>query len=242
MNYYELQKLSELELVKKIKYSSSKEEYNVACTVIINKYKNLVNKQWTLLCSQLSNTSWADKYKNDFYSLSYEAVIKAISKIDLTKVKENFLIVQMASWYVGNVRTELIKKIIKVESKLEPIIKIKANHTDDESNYFVDPAVEKAYSNSIGYMESPEYKLLETLGEENCEKSINTCLKKWSYTEQTIFKYLSYGKSKIEISKLMNIPKSKVYYLSNKMKKELSAELDKDKVEDTYLYLCYEYV
>lgn len=223
--------LSELEIIKKIISPTNRYEYNKACEIILKKYENLINKQWTILCNQI-DSNWANKYREDFYSLSYEAIIKAASKVDLNKTKSNFMLIQLASWYISNVRKELIKKIVKTEPYIESIYMVNTDiksNSDDVS--LVKPYVEQAFYNSIGYQEQPEYKYFKKLDEENCKRSINECLKKWDSIEHQIFNFLCDGKSKVEISKLLDIPKAKIYYLSSKMQKSLNEELVKNKKE-----------
>lgn len=234
----EMTELSELELIKKIKSPANRSEYNKACSIIFSKYENLIKKQWFTLCRQIAHPSWTYGYKDDFFSLSYEAILRAIDKIDLNRVKDNFLLIQMASWYVSNIRTDFIKKILKVEPRIESIYSASTDfksNLDGESTLSTKSYVEQAYYENIGYMEQPDYKYFEMLEEENCERSLNVCLKKWNSVELEVYEYLSKGKSKVEISKLLNIPKAKIYYISNKMKKDLTDEIEKGKKEYSYM-------
>ena len=223
-----LTNLSELEIIKKIKYSANKHEYNQACSIILKRYTNLINKQWSTLCKQIGYPGWTNNYKDDFFSLSYEAVLKAATKVDLNKVKDNFLLVQLASWYVCNVRKELTKKILKIEPLTESIYMINNDiRSNSDDVLVVKPYVEQAFYNSTGYQDQPEYKYFKKLDENNCEISINECLKKWDSIECEVFDYLCNGKSKVEIAKLLNIPKARIYYISKKMQKDLTVEIQK---------------
>lgn len=218
--------MPELEVIKIVKDpNTSERDYNLAAEFIIKKYEKMIHKHFWLLQKQLNNSTYVEAIKDDYYDEAYEALFKAIQKVDTDRVyDEKFKLLQLASWYIGNVRTKFIKQILKKNSKTKSIMTMSLD--EDENSNNLDPDVEKAYNEKIGYKYDPVYSYEIKEGEENCILGLNNCLKVWDKEEKKIFKMLENGKTKVEIANSMKVKPSKIYSITNKMSKDLKKELD----------------
>lgn len=218
-----MKEMTDVELYYILKNPTSKLEYNKAFSTVYLRYKRLIDKQWYILCKQL-NCGWTNNYKEDFYSLAGEAFMQAIARADESKFKDNFKFVQMVSWLVGNVRINLIKDIIRRESKLESVYGIDKN---SESKLTLKPRVQRAYYESIGFEEQPDYICEHEEQEEMLSISIELCKKKWSVKKKTIYEYMSRGVEPTEIAEKAHISQKSVSQTINLMNKDIRRELIK---------------
>ena len=226
--------MPEIELIRIIKNPKSKEtEYNLACEVLIKKYEKMIHYHWWKLQQELNKTGYVESVKEDYYDEAYEALFKAITKVDLDRITdENFKILQLASWYITNVRTKLRKKVLKNVSKNKSLVTI--NLKEDDESLTCDPDVEKAYNDQIGYKTDPIYSYEIQEGEDNCRNAVRECFNIWDDEQRKIYEYLEKGKNKTEISQMMGLPVTKVYTLTKKMKSDMKKILDYENLHYSY--------
>ena len=234
MNLEDMKKLPEIEIIRIIRNPQSSEmEYNRACEILVKKYERMIHYHWWKLQQELNNTGYVESAKEDYYDEAYEALFKAITKVDLNKVQdENFKILQLASWYITNVRTKIRKKVLKQHSKNRG--PITAEYRDDEDSTTIDYDIEKEYNESEGYKTDPIYSYELKEGEENCKNAIEKCMNKWTDEQKRIYEYLENGKNKTEISQMMGVPVTRVYILTKRMKADMKKFLDYDNLHYSY--------
>lgn len=234
MRFDELEKMPEIELIRIIKNPDTSETmYNEACEILIKRYEKMIHYHWWKLQQELNKTGYVNSVKEDYYDAAYEALFKAITKVDLDRIKdENFKILQLASWYISNVRTKLRKQVLTKVSKNKGLVTI-ALDNDEDSNV-IDSDVEKAYNESFGYITDPIYNYEVKEGEENCERALKECFSKWNSEEKQIYKYLEKGKNKTEISQMMGLPVTKVYSITKKMRSDMKKSMDYDNLYYSY--------
>lgn len=230
----EIKELPEIEIIRIIKDPKSSEiNYNRACEVLIKKYEKMIHYHWWKLQQELNKTGYVNSIKEDYYDEAYEALFKAITKVDLNKVKdEKFKLLQLASWYITNVRTKMRKKVINKISKSRSLVS--ANLKEDEDSTTFDSDVEMSYNEEFGYKTDPIYTYEIKEGEDNCDNAINECFRIWDDTEKEIYRYLEKGKNKAEISQIMGIPVTKVYTLTKRMKSDMKKAMDYDNLHYSY--------
>lgn len=224
----------EIELIKIVNNPNSPEiEYNLAAEVLIKRYEKMIHYHWWKLQKELNNTGYVNSIKEDFYDEAYEALLKAITKVDLNRIENNnFKILQLASWYITNVRTKMRKKVLTKVSKNKGLVTV--NLDDNEDSNVIDSDVEKAYNDEFGYRTDPVYSYEVQEGEDNCKSAVEKCLSIWDDEQRKIFRYLEKGKNKTEISQLMNLPTTKVYSLTKKMKSDMKKAMDYDNLHYSY--------
>ena len=221
-----LKKMSELDIIKLIKNpETSSRDYNLAANFIINKYSPMIHKHWWMLQRQMNSSSIVNSFKDEYYLEAYEALFKAIQKVDLSRIYDGkFKLMQLASWYISNVRAKYIretKKKLKIKS-IDSLNDLDRNNV----NISADPDVEISYWENCGYKESPEYQVCEIQeGEAICRRAIKYCMKKWTPIERQIFKQLQKGVNKNEIARVLNISSIKVYNKISKMKQDMRLAL-----------------
>lgn len=221
----DLKKMSELDVIRLIKDPNTPpKDYNTAAEFLVKKYSPMIHKHWWTLQRQMDNSDLVNSLKDEYYSEAYEALFVAIQKVDLSKIyDENFKLMQLASWYITNVRTKFIKETRK-KAKIKTVSSMKA--AENEADLTVDPDVEVAYWESGGYKINPEYQVCEIQeGENICNKAIDACMQKWSAVEREIFKYLQKGTSKTKIANLLGLSPIKVYSYTTKMKQDMKVAL-----------------
>ena len=221
----DLKKMSELDVIRLIKDPNTPpKDYNTAAEFLVKKYSPMIHKHWWTLQRQMDNSDLVNSLKDEYYSEAYEALFVAIQKVDLSKIyDENFKLMQLASWYITNVRTKFIKETRK-KAKIKTVSSMKA--AENEADLTVDPDVEVAYWESGGYKINPEYQVCEIQeGENICNKAIDACMQKWSAVEREIFKYLQKGTKKKKIANLLGLSPIKVYSYTTKMKQDMKVAL-----------------
>lgn len=221
----DLKKMSELDVIRLIKDPNTPpKDYNTAAEFLVKKYSPMIHKHWWTLQRQMDNSDLVNSLKDEYYSEAYEALFVAIQKVDLSKIyDENFKLMQLASWYITNVRTKFIKETRK-KAKIKTVSSMKA--AENEADLTVDPDVEVAYWESGGYKINLEYQVCEIQeGENICNKAIDACMQKWSAVEREIFKYLQKGTSKTKIANLLGLSPIKVYSYTTKMKQDMKVAL-----------------
>jgi len=230
----ELENTPEIELIKIVNNPNSPElEYNLAAEILIKRYEKMIHYHWWKLQQELNNTGYVNSIKEDFYDEAYEALLKAITKVDLSKVKDNkFRILQLASWYITNVRTKMRKRVLNKVSKHKSLVTVNLN--EDEDSNVIDSDVEKAYNEEFGYRTDPIYSYELQEGEDNCMSAVDRCFNIWDDTQKRIYRYLESGKNKTEISSLMGIPTARVYSLTKRMKSDMKKALDYDNLNYSY--------
>lgn len=230
----EFENTPEIELIKIVNNPNSPElEYNLAAEILIKRYEKMIHYHWWKLQQELNNTGYVNSIKEDFYDEAYEALLKAITKVDLSKVKDNkFRILQLASWYITNVRTKMRKRVLNKVSKHKSLVTVNLN--EDEDSNVIDSDVEKAYNEEFGYRTDPVYSYELQEGEDNCMSAVDRCFNIWDDTQKKIYRYLESGKNKTEISGLMGIPTAKVYSLTKRMKSDMKKALDYENLNYSY--------
>lgn len=226
-----MNEMSDVELFHLIKNPSCKLQYNKAFATLYNRYQRLFDKQWYMLVKQL-NCGWTNNYKEDFYSLASEAFMMSIDRADESKFQDNFKFVQMVSWLVGNVRINLIKDIIKRESKLESVYGV---DKDSENKLNVKSRVEIAYSTTVGYMDNPEHAFEQNEVEDMLNSAVEICRKRWSPIKTQIYGCLSEGLTNTEIATKLGITNRVVSHTISLMKKEIKRELTKIARKNKYI-------
>ena len=157
MTSKEMEKLPEIELIRIVNDPNSPEvDYNIAAEILIKKYEKMIHYHWWKLQKELNNTGYVNSIKEDFYDEAYEALLKAITKVDLNRIEnDNFKILQLASWYITNVRTKMRKRVLTRVSKNKGLVAV--NLDDGEDTNVIDSEVEKAYNDEFGYRTDPVY-------------------------------------------------------------------------------------
>ena len=234
MTSKEMEKLPEIELIRIVNDPNSPEvDYNIAAEILIKKYEKMIHYHWWKLQKELNNTGYVNSIKEDFYDEAYEALLKAITKVDLNRIEnDNFKILQLASWYITNVRTKMRKRVLTRVSKNKGLVAM--NLDDGEDTNVIDSEVEKAYNDEFGYRTDPVYSYEIKEGEDNCKSAVKKCFDMWDDEQKRIYRYLENGKNKTEISRLMGIPTTKVYSLTKKMKADMKKALDYDHLRYSY--------
>lgn len=228
MNCFE--KKCDKELVEIIKNEeTSRKDRNYAYEALFNRYKRCFDKNWYKLQLQMDKSRFIMSKEDDFYSDAYEAFLTAIDKVDLSKIENNnWKLIGYLDFYLRNVRSKIIKGIMKKESKVKSISYMNNINNDSSSEDIsrVDSDVEMSYWVTEGYKTEPEYRYLIEEEEERCVISINKCLKKWTPFEREIFELLKSGKSKSDIATIKNITPSRVYLVTKSMKKDFKKYME----------------
>lgn len=223
-----LKKMPEIEIIKIINNpNSTEDDYQAAANYLVGKYENQIHKHWWALQKELYGTGLADVYKEEYYDEAYDALLKAIRKVNPDRVyDEKFKLVQLASWYLSNVRKKIRKKCIKQlkTGVVKSLNSMTREYISDDSS-LIDPDVERAYNESKGYREDPFYILEEKETSYRCEKAIEKCESIWNDQELRVFKYLKEGKKKKEIADIMGLTTTSIYSITNRMKKDLKKYL-----------------
>lgn len=227
MTKSELKKLNDRELVSLIKSLENEENnylYNLACEVLMGRYEQQIHKNWWKLRAQMNNSQIIDSLKEEYYSEAQEAFWTAIQKINLDKVRDdNWKCVGWIDFYLRNVRTKMIKDTLQ-KGKIKSLTSMKEEEGVDES-LLVDPDVELAYWEDIGYKTEPSYAYEITEANEICANAVAYCRNGWDSYKNQIFDYLQEGKTRAEIAKIMGENPMKIYQVATNMKKDMKKAL-----------------
>ena len=234
MTRNDFENVPEIELIRIVNDPNSPEmDYNLAAEVLIKKYEKMIHYHWWKLQKELNNTGYVNSIKEDFYDEAYEALLKAITKVDLNRIENNnFKILQLASWYITNVRTKMRKRVLSKVSKNKGLVTM--NLDENEDSNVIDSDVELAYNEESGYKIDPVYSYEIKEGEDNCASAIKKCFQIWDEDQKKIYRYLEKGKNKTEISQIMGLPTTKVYSLTKKMKSDMKKAMDYDNLHYSY--------
>lgn len=223
-----LKKMPEIDIIKIINDpNTSEDDYQAAANYLVGKYENQIHKHWWTLQKEIYNTGMAEVYKEEYYDEAYDALLKAIRKVDPDRVYDKkFKLVQLASWYLSNVRKKIRKKCLKQLSTgvVKSLNTMSREYIGDYTS-LIDPDVERSYNESEGYKNDPMYILEEKESSYRCQKALEECMSIWNEQEIRVFKYLREGKTKKEIAEIMKTTPTVIYNISNRMKKDLSKRI-----------------
>ena len=212
--------MNDRELVTFIKSADqSKEEYSIACGVLLEKYKNLIHRNWWILQKQMNNSDLVNTYKEDFYSNAYITFFTALEKTNLDVIRDDkWKFVGMFGWYLINLRKKTIENLMD-DSKLKSLSHM--NTMEDEDSNIVDSDIEESYQFTDGYKQDPSFICERKESEKICKEAIKECYRKWTEKEKTVYNMLVKGDTRCTISKELNLPMSRIYLISRKMKNDL---------------------
>ena len=220
-------KILDYDLISLIKNpETSKDDCDHAWKILIKRYEPKIYKDWERLQRQLNNSVYVQNIKDEYFEEAMEAFYNAICKIDLSKVKnDKWKAIGYVDFYLKNVRTKLIKQVIKaqkIKSLNEKSIKIN-NETSSVSEMDVD--VESIYYRDEGYKYDPLYIIELEDTERECEEVLSNLIKNWDPSKREIFALLRSGIKRAEIARKLNINVSKVYNETKKMRSEIEKAL-----------------
>lgn len=223
----DLKKMPEIEIIKIINDpQSSESDYQSAANYLIKKYENQIHKHWWTLQKQLYATGMTELYKEEYYDEAYDALLKAIKKVDPSRVYDTkFKLVQLANWYLSNVRKKIRKKCFRELGREKALNSMSRRYIDDDTP-LIDPDVERAYNESEGYKNDPFYLLNEKESTYRCQKALEKSLKDWNETETQVYEYLREGVTKKEIAERLGTTTTTVYGIIKRMKKTLTDYLN----------------
>ncbi len=214
-----LKKMPEIDIIRIINDpDSSEKDYQAAANFLVKKYENQIHKHWWTLQKELYSTGMADYYKDEFYEEAYDALLKAIRKVDPSRVYDKkFKIVQLASWYLSNARKKIRKRCLSNIGRTKYLNSMTRDYVGEDTS-LIDPDVEHAYNESTGYRNDPFYSLSRKESLVKCREVLERCMSEWDSTELRIYRYLKEGRTRKEISDLTGIKPTSVYTICNNMK------------------------
>lgn len=222
------EKLNDRELIDYAQ-NGSLVERSKATETLIERYNMQILKNWWVLNRQFQNSALVNNVKDEYMESATEAIITAIGKIDLSKIRDDkWKLLQYSSFYIRNARNKLAKEIMR-NSKVRQIDNL-VNFDPDAKENVADPIVERAYrENHLSACEAyePEAAYLRQEREKECAEILKRLYNSWSPMKQEIYKILEQDNkiSKEEIAKKLGVTKNVVYNTITKMKKELKKEL-----------------
>lgn len=226
MTLNDIKSLPELELIKLFKNpATDPEDRNQIGAFLYQRYESMIHKHWWKLQKQMNNSPAVLAIKDEYYGDAIEAFFNAIEKVDLTKVyDEKFKLMQLASWYIGNVRIKWVKKLKKDSQYIRPLNLLEVQDLTDSLG--PDPEAEMAYWNSEGYLNEPSYAYERMDGEMKCRIALEKCFSKWTPQQREIFTWLKEKKTKTEISTLSGYNIAKLNKIIKGLKEDLETELE----------------
>ena len=225
MTENELKDMSELDQIIMFKNPATPEtDRDLIGKILYSKYESMIHKHWWQLQKQMNFSSRVQSAKEEYYDEAIEAFFKAIDKVDLEKIYDkNFKLMQLASWYIGNVRIKWIKTLSKESGIVRPLNYLEAQDLSDSLG--PDPEAEMAYWSAEGYMNEPSYAYERTEGEQNCIKAVKACMNKWSDLQKKIFQGLEAKLSKNELCDMVKLPVTELNKIIKGLKTDLKKEL-----------------
>lgn len=225
MTENELKSLNELEQVSLFKNPTTDPgTRDILGKILYSKYESMIHKHWWKLQKQMNCSPEVMSIKDEYYGEATEAFFMAIEKVDLNKVYDkNFKLMQMASWYIGNVRIKWIKRLIKESKTTRPLNYLEVQDLTDSLG--PDPEAEKSYWTTEGYQTEPSYVYEQKESDQLCSQAVKACLSKWSPVQCQVFGWLKENKTKTEISGLCGLSLAQVGKLVKGMKNDLKKAL-----------------
>lgn len=214
--------MTDRELVTKIKAADASEK-KVLEGVLFTRYEKFLYKNWAVLRRQMNNSPEIINMEGDFKSEAYLALKKALKAVNLDKIRDdNWKFMGYYGFYLKNARNKMI-----------------SNHLSkyaNETSLFIpgeggaDVAITD-FNQGVVVSECTKYdppSVLEFMeGENNCNRAINSCMKKWDEKRRSIFRMRQAGVSKSNIARELGVhPATITYYLTG-MKKDMEKELGK---------------
>lgn len=210
---------SDKEIIAKIQSSKGRVSTNELKTTLWFRYENQVHKHWAILRRQLSNSSMILEMEHDFYSEAYVAFTKAIGAIDLKKIRdEKWRFVGYFKYYLTNVRTEFITKLVRQYHAERPFYV----ETEDGSIPRIELSVQDTYEHT---MYSPEQILERKLEEQRVSTAVHHCMAHWDEKRRSIFKLRQQGLAKGEVAVKLKVHPATITYHLQAMKQDLQKEL-----------------
>jgi len=211
--------LTDRELITQLKCSTG-DIHKALLKVLYLRYEDLIHKNWAILRKQMDNSSLVMNVKDDFYSESFIAMIKALEAIKLDKIKDDkWLFLGYFRLYLKNVRSDFIDKIMKT-NRAEKSFYVE---TDDGEVPRID-----FYTDVIdieGHKFDPVEITERHMAEQRCMTAVAKCMSKWDDKRKDIFHKREQGISKSAIAASLNCHPATITYFLQSMKKDLEAEL-----------------
>lgn len=217
--------LSELEILKILKDpTSSPDLYEAAGEYIFKKYEKMIHYHWHMLVKQLNNSVLVNNIKDEYYSEAREALFTAIQKVDVSKIyDENFKLMQMASWYIGNVRNKMCRIVVQ-QASCKSTTSIA--DLEEDGGLALDPDVEMSWWSRNSEYYDPAVICVNTLREEECQIALQKCIDHWDDNHKKVFRYLQEKKSKNEIAEELEISPMRVYGIIRDCKADVKKALE----------------
>lgn len=220
----DFKKMSELDVIRLAKNENVSERVRDAARAFLyKKYEEMIHRHWWLLQKSLNESDLVNNAKEEYYSEAQIAFFNALEKVDLSKIyDENFKLMQLASWYIGNSRKKVASEIVNKRARERSLLSVSDS---EEVGTFTDPEIEFSEWEENGYKQSPEYLCELHDSEKRCNSVVEKYLKIWDPLKVEIFRRRKLKESRVEISEALNIPITKIYKCLKEMYNDLSSEL-----------------
>lgn len=185
------------------------------------RYENLVHKNWAILRRQMDNSALIMNAKDDFYSESFLAFLKAIDAIDLSKIYDDkWKFIGYFRLYLKNVRSDIISAILKQYSHEKSFY---VEGADGEEVARLDISPESAPEEFARY--DPVEQTEKALAEARCKRAVAACMRQWDSKRRQIFSWREEGVGKSVIAQRLGCHPATITYHLDVMKKDLEAKL-----------------
>lgn len=209
---------SDYELVAQIKATEG-ESQKIPLGVLWLRYENQVHKQWAILRRQMNNSSLVLELRDDFYSEAYIAFHKAVTAVDLSKVKdEKWRFVGYFHFYLQNLRNDMIGKLLK-QFKQETSLYVETSEGEVSREELMPVTIPEQMQNN------PETAMLESASKANVVAAVTRCMQTWDERRRAIFKLRQQGLAKGEVATRLGVHPATITYHLQVMQKDLEKEL-----------------
>lgn len=205
----------------------TEDQKNKACKILLDRYEKQIHKNWWILTKQMKNSYNVLSIKEEYYSEALEYFYKAVLAVDMSKIEnDSWKFVGYFNFYLRNLRTKLIKEIIK-DSAVKSLYQKNESLTSSSLN--INRDVEMiAYqnnhdNNNLKFDPLEEAEKSET--QLNCNKIIKNLYDSWDSTKQQIFIGLRDGLTRIQIAEKLERKPGYISNIAKKMQHQVAEEL-----------------
>ena len=173
-------KMSDREVVQKIKETSDVENLKALKSVLYRRYEKFVHKHWHKLYSQMNASTYLSQIKDDFYNDSYLAFSNALDAIKTEKIlNDKWKFLGYYGFYLSNQRKAYAKKVLK-KYRTETALEVPGG--EGETTIYLSDLSEG------GVSPSAEDAFIEQDFKQRFWKAIQECkAKEWDETQRNLF-------------------------------------------------------
>lgn len=211
-------KMSDREVVQKIKETKDTESLKTLKKVLYNRYEKFVHKHWHKLYRQMNASVYLSQIKDDFYSDSYLAFSNALDAIKTEKIlNDKWKFLGYYGFYLSNQRKSYAKKVLK---KYHTETSLEIPNEDGESTIYLSDLSDE------GRSPSAEDTFLEQDFKKRFWAAIQECKTiEWDETRCNLFDLRAKGLPVKKICEELKISPWKYNKLLEEMRTQLESKL-----------------